>query len=88
MYLMKKQISFCVKKVKSVFNENTDQFCVKKIRSEKYRLVFESFKKKKKKKPNLKMQISLCLEKIIFENTDQFFSFHKRILLAIVDFET
>ena len=34
------------------------------------------------------MQISLCLEKIRFENTDQFFSFHKRILLAIVDFET
>ena len=50
MYLMKKQISFCVKKVKSVFNENTDQFCVKKIIFEKYRLVFESFKKKKKTK--------------------------------------
>ena len=29
LYLMKIQISFvCLKKIKSVFNENTDQFCV------------------------------------------------------------
>ena len=40
---MKIQISFLVKKIKSVFNENTDQFLFfrKKIKSEKFRSVFE-----------------------------------------------
>ena len=34
---MKIQISFVsLKKIRSVFNENTDQLCVKKIRSEKF----------------------------------------------------
>ena len=57
---MKIQISFWVKKIKSAFNENTDQFLFfrKKIKSEKFRSVFE-------------------LEKIISENTYQFFQFRK-----------
>ena len=28
LYLMKIQISFVCKKIRSIFNENTDQFCV------------------------------------------------------------
>ena len=40
---MKIQISFLVKKIKSVFNENTDQFLFfrKKIKYEKFRSDFE-----------------------------------------------
>ena len=38
MYLMKIHINFWVKKIRSVFNENTDQFCTQKIKSKKLNL--------------------------------------------------
>ena len=69
---MKIQISFeFKKKIRFVFNENTDQFCVlKKIRSENTdQFSFE-------KKSHLEIQISLALKKIRSKNTNQF-SFEK-----------
>ena len=72
---MKIQISFEFReKIRSVFNENTDQFCVlKKTRSEST----DQFNFLKKKS-DLKIQINLALKKIISENTNQFSVFIKK----------
>ena len=49
LYLMKIQISFEIKKIRSAFNENTDQFCDQKKKSDLYlmkiHISFEFFKK-------------------------------------------
>ena len=51
MYLMKIQISYVFReKIKYVFNENTDQFCLEKKSDLKIQISFVQRKKKKKKK--------------------------------------